>query len=128
VEDLTDVATKDLMLAFVQFFQKGEVKTKFLFIRDVLRKSMTANAFTLKQTLIDGLPNLNLNINNLASLCTDGAAVMISEKNRLAGLLRLEILHILTYHCVYHRSALAVTDSISINLPYATRERLEIKF
>ena len=114
VDDLTDISVKELMVAFVQYIDGcGHVQTKFLFVRDLLKDSPSANAITIHRNIMDGLRSLGIDTEKLASICTDGAPVMVGETNGLAGLLRRSNPQIVNFHCICHRLALATVDTLS---------------
>ena len=52
--------------------------------------------------LIKILSQTNLKTNNLVSITTDGAPYMIGCKVGLTTLLRKEIPHLLSFHCIIH--------------------------
>ena len=113
VDDLTDISVQEQMICFSQYLdQKATKHTKFLFTTNLLSgNSCSANAPTIKASLLQGLEGKNLDTSKLASICTDGASVMTGEQNGLAGLLRRDSPTILTFHCVCHRLALATVDT-----------------
>ena len=110
VDDLTDVSVKELMVTFVQYIDpSGKLQTKFLFVRNLLKDSHSANAITIHNNIMEGLRSLDIDTEKFASICTDGAAVMVGRKNGLAGLLRKSLPKILTFHCICHKLALAAS-------------------
>ena len=113
VDDLTDVSVKELMVTFIQYIDtSGNVQTKFLFVRNLLQGSLSANAITIHDNIMEGLRSLDIDTAKFSSICTDGAAVMVGEKNGLAGLLRRSLPQILNFHCVCHKLALATVDTL----------------
>ena len=88
IDDLTDIAVQEQMICFVQYVGKRALpEVKFLFLANLLKDSLSANAATIKSTLLNGLAEKELEQDQFVALCTDGAAVMLSNKNGLAGLL-----------------------------------------
>ena len=72
---------------------------------DLVKDIPSANAITIDRNIMDGLRSLGIDTEKLASICTDGALVMVGEKNGLAGLLRRSNPQILNFHCSCHRLA-----------------------
>ena len=114
VDDVTDVSVKELMITFIQYIDTvGNVQTKFLFVRNLLKDSVSANAITIHDNIMEGLRSLNIDTAKFSSICTDGAAVMVGKKNGLAALLRQSLPEILNFHCVCHKLALATVDTLA---------------
>ncbi|XP_041375652.1 zinc finger protein 862-like [Gigantopelta aegis] len=115
VDDMTDITSKEQMIAFIQAFSKdtNEVFTDFLFIEDVHEKgdSISANAATLFKVICEKLDELELPTANLAALVTDGASVMTGQISGLATRLKEVIPHLITFHCVCHKLALSCGDT-----------------
>ena len=115
VDDCTDIAVQEQMVCFIQFLRNGEISTKFLFTKNLLKDSPSADATTIKKAIDNGLSAHSLQTERFTSLCSDGASVMVGEVNGLAGQLRREHPALLTFHCVCHRLALATTDGLKDN-------------
>ena len=66
----------------------GNAKIKFLAFNDVLEEFDSANADSIKTTIIKQISNSKLEVNRLSGLATDGACVMTGKRNVAAALLR----------------------------------------
>ncbi|KAK6182012.1 hypothetical protein SNE40_009783 [Patella caerulea] len=113
IDDLTDCSVMEQMISFIQFFDpvKFEVNTSFLSISNILEDSTSANSETLFKVLCQTLAKKSLPLSKLKGLVTDGAAVMIGNKNGLAAKLREVNPNIISVHCICHRLALSCTDT-----------------
>ena len=95
-DDVTDVATLEQMLTFVQYVHSRKVSVRFLTIDNLLAKSTSATAGQ----------QLGIEISKTASLASDGASVMMGETGGLAAKLRdKHCPMLLNIHCVCHRLA-----------------------
>nr|XP_006811893.1 PREDICTED: zinc finger protein 862-like [Saccoglossus kowalevskii] len=119
VDDMTDISVVEQMISFIQLFNpiKGSVETAFLFIKNVLSESDSADAKTLCACLCNKLEELNLDVKKMKGMVSDGASMMLGKKNGLAAKLKAINSHIVFVHCVCHRLALACTDTI-VSLKY----------
>ena len=77
-DDVTDVATLEQMLTFVQYVHSRKVSVRFLTIDNRLAKSTSATAGQ----------QLGIEMSKTASLASDGASVMMGETGGLAAKLR----------------------------------------
>ena len=113
IDDVADIANIEQMLMFVQYFdsKEGEIAWKFLSVSNVLAESNTADAQTLLTVTKQQLNNHNLSLDNLRGLVTDGAAVMVGNKNGLAALLKEEVPSLVSIHCICHKLALSCVDT-----------------
>ena len=111
VDDMTDITSKEQMIAFIQTFLKetNEIFTDFLFIEDVHEKgdSVFANAATLFKVLTENFEELEPPIDTLAALVTDGASVMTQHRRVLATRLKEVVPHLMTFHFVCHKLVLS---------------------
>ena len=73
----------EILITFVQFFNANteKVKTHFLFVEDILKDSTSANAETIFNILTKKLDEYGLQLQNLSSMASDGAAVMTCERS-----------------------------------------------
>ena len=95
-DDVTDVATLEQMLTFVQYVHSRKVSVRFLTIDNLLAKSTSATAGQ----------QLGIEMSKPASLASDGASVMMGETGGLAAKLRdKHCPMLLNIHCVRHRLA-----------------------
>ncbi|XP_020615056.1 zinc finger protein 862-like [Orbicella faveolata] len=108
VDEVTDVAVKEQLIAFVQYVgDDGHPLVKFFFIDDVLEQSLSTNAETVAKCIQDNLSNCELDILKMMSLVSDGAKVMTGHKTGVAARLKQLNSKLLNVHCICHRLALA---------------------
>lgn len=108
VDEVTDVAVKEQLIAFVQYVgDDGHPLVKFFFIDDVLEQSLSTNAETVAKCIQDNLSNCELDILKMMSLVSDGAKVMTGHKTGVAARLKQLYSKLLNVHCICHRLALA---------------------
>ncbi|XP_070580157.1 zinc finger protein 862-like [Ptychodera flava] len=111
-DEVTDIATIEVNVTFIQYVENSEVKTDFLFVDNLLEESHSANADTIVKVLIKNLKQLHLCPQKMSSFVSDGASVMIGKRNGVAAKLRREVnSSLISLHCVCHRLALACTDT-----------------
>ena len=113
VDDMSDISVKEQMICYIQFVDPDThlVRTDFLFIKDILENSDSADSKALSNALFNFLDENILNIKNVCGLATDGASVMVGRKGGLATLLKKQNPSLISVHCVCHRLALACTDT-----------------
>ncbi len=114
IDDMTDISTKEQMIAFIQCVYEGEIQTDFLFIEDIHQKgdSTSANAATLLKVVTETLAELGLTLEELVAMVTDGASVMTGPKSGLSARLKELIPLIICLHCICHRLALSCIDTL----------------
>ncbi|VDH96877.1 Hypothetical predicted protein [Mytilus galloprovincialis] len=80
IDDMSDVATIEQMICYVQYVDpdSNEVNTDFLFICNLLENSDSANSQTLFAVLCMKLKDLQMDVKKISGLCTDGASVMVA--------------------------------------------------
>ena len=111
VDETTDTATKEQMCMYVRFVnvEKQAVVEYFLEMKQVLgHPTATAIFEAMMQVLDPEDQNWKLPLNRLVSMTCDGAPVMISPKNGVAGKLRSVVNpKLFVTHCPPHRLVLA---------------------
>ena len=114
-DEVTDVSVLEMLMTFVQFFNSdtGKVETHFLFVEDILKNSNSANAEAIFNILTEKLDTLGLQRSKLSSMASDGAAVMTGKRSGVATRLKALNRHVITFHCLCHKLALACTDTNS---------------
>ena len=112
-DEVSDISNKEQLISFMQFVDHefGNAKIKFLAVDNVLEEFDSANADSIKTTIIKQISNSKLEVNRLLGLATDGASVMTGKRNGVAALLRRECKLLLNVHCICHRLALACGDA-----------------
>ena len=112
MDEVTDISVLELLVTFIQYVHDGEVKTNFLFVKDFLKASSSADANTICTVAMTKLLSLKLELNKLASIVTDGASVMMGHKSGVAALLKERVnKSLINVHCLAHRLALSCTDT-----------------
>lgn len=108
-DDVTDISVKERFVCFAQFFnsQCSVLHTDFLFVENVLKDSDSANAETLFTLLTNKMTELNMEINKVSSLVSDGASVMLRSRTGLTAQLKEVNSRIISIHCICHMLALA---------------------
>lgn len=112
-DDVTDISVKEQFVCFAQFFdcECGVLHTDFLFVENVLKDSDSANTETLFTLLTNKMTELNMEINKVSSLVSDGASVMLGSRTGLAARLKEVNFRIISIHCICHKLALACVDT-----------------
>ena len=112
-DDVTDISVKEQFVCFAQFFDSecGVLHTDFHFVENVLKDSDSANAETLFTLLTNKMTELNMEINKVSSLVSDGASVMLGSRTGLAARLKEVNCRIISIHCICHKLALACVDT-----------------
>lgn len=112
-DDVTDISVKEQFVCFAQFFESecGVLHTDFLFVENVLKDSDSANSETLFTVLTNKMTELNMEINKVSSLVSDGASVMLRSRTGLAARLKEVNSTIISIHCICHKLALACVDT-----------------
>lgn len=80
MDEVTDVSTQEMLITFILFFdsQSRNTEMSFLFIKDTLKNSTSANAETIFSVPTTQLTKVGLEIKNCSSLVSDGVIVMTS--------------------------------------------------
>ena len=89
----------------------NQATTQFIAIDDLLKDSSSANATTIKNTVMKQLQECGLDVKRLSGLATDGCSVMTGKRNGVSSQLRQESPLLLNVHCISHRLALACGDA-----------------
>ena len=104
-DNVTDISVKEQFVCFAQFFDSecSVVHTDFLFVENVGKEFDSANAETLFTLLTNNMAELNMEINKVSSLVSDGASVMLSSRTGLAARLKEVSCRIISIHCICRR-------------------------
>ena len=105
LDESTDIGDKKLLCIFVSFISKGKMRNEFLKILE-LTKSDAKSIFESVKGYFSG----NNLYTKISSLCTDGAPVMCSTLNGLAGLLKRDLPGLVSVHCFAHKINLVSKD------------------
>ncbi|XP_038677954.1 zinc finger protein 862-like [Scyliorhinus canicula] len=104
-----DVEDSAALMAFVQYVdpKTAEVLTNFLFVQAVRRRPESDFPEELAGLISRTVAQLELPIQRMASLVTDGGEVMTAESAGVAARLRELNPSLITFHCLCHRLMLA---------------------
>ena len=118
LDETTDVANLNQLIAFVRYVKGQEIKEEFLFCKQLIT---TAKAIDLKNILDDFFTSNGLSFNMVSAVCINGAFAMIGCKSGLRGLIKSIAPHIAFTHCMLHKHAL-----VSKMLPSSLADVLKI--
>lgn len=81
-DEVTDISVMEILVTFIQFFnlETEKVETNFLFVENILKNSTSANAETIFNILTQKIDEFGLQLQNLSSMASDGAAVMTGAR------------------------------------------------
>ena len=103
----TDVTTIDKEIVYVRV-----TINQMLFLVSV----ESANATGIVKSIDDAFGNLRSSPEEvrkkIVSLATDGASVMVGRHAGVAAMLKQDVPHLVSIHCVAHRLGLAILDAI----------------
>ena len=113
IDEVTDIAVTEQLITFVQFWNStsGSTEIKFLSPNGLLAESDSANAETIKTSLVAELNQCDLPIGKLNGLCSDGASVMTGPNSGVTQRLKELNKHLVRIHCICHKLSLACCDT-----------------
>ncbi|KAI5083925.1 hypothetical protein GOP47_0000094 [Adiantum capillus-veneris] len=126
VDESTDVSTMQYMILYVTYIENagnGEICTKFI---DLLRPK-SASAESLFDALVSYLKLVDFPMQKLVGIATDGATVMSGQHTGLVTRLREKVPHLISFHCIAHRQALAAGDAFKTNKEFKYVDKLARK-
>lgn len=112
IDESTDVSVTQSIIVYVKYINAGQLFTKFLKLKELTH----ATAAGIFEATMSVLREYNLDVEKMSAIGTDGAAVMLGERNGVAVKFKECNKSIISIHCVAHRLALAsgqAADSIS---------------
>ena len=121
LDETTDVANLNQLIAFVRFIKGQEIKEEFFLCKQLIT---TAKAIDVKNILDDFITSNGLSWNMVSAVWTNGAPAMIGCKSGLRGLIKSVVPHIAFAHCMLHKHAL-ISKMLSSSL--ATFSKLVLK-
>ena len=112
-DEVCDIANNEQLVTFIKYVDPDSSKatTQFLSTKNLLTSSKSANAETIKSTVLTPMAESKLEVFQLTGLKTDGASVMTGRRNGVASKLHEESKLLLSMHCICHRLALACNDA-----------------
>ncbi len=123
MDESTDISQEKCLLIYVQFVREPEFKPVQKFLTALPLQDTTAQGI-LDSTLAL-FKKIGVDLQKTVSFTSDGAAVMLGSRSGVAERLRqkLEIPHMVEFHCVAHKEALAVKDAYGQNKFFLRFER-----
>lgn len=112
-DEVCDIANVEQLITFIKYVDvnSNKASTKFVACDDLLSDSNSANATTIKNTLMKQVKECGLDVLNCSSIATDGCSVMTGRISGVSAQLRKESPLLLNVHCICHRLALACGDA-----------------
>ena len=109
-DEVCDITNIEQLVTFIKFVDVNlhKATTQFIAIDDFLKDLSSANATTIKNTVMKQLQECGLDVKRLSGLATDGCSV---------SQLRQESPLLLNVHCICHRLALACGDANNVVIP-----------
>ena len=102
LDESPDVSNYSQLICFVCFCKELKVEEEFLFC-ELLPRTTAKDVFKLVKRFFN---KHNLDLKMTTSICTDGAAVMLSNHSGFATMLKKKIPKLKVTHCLVHRQAL----------------------
>jgi len=127
-DEVTDISVMEILVTYIQFFnsETEQVETNFLFVENILKTSTSANAETIFNILTQQIDACGLQLQNLNSMASDGAAVMTGACSGVATRLKEVNSQVITFHCLCHKLALACTETTS-DITYIKNNKLWLR-
>ncbi|CAG2186740.1 unnamed protein product [Mytilus edulis] len=113
VDETTDVAVKKELILYVRFLKNGKSSTHFLKMIELF----DGKAATIKSAIVQTLEEIDVPLEKMCALGSDGASVMLGRKGGVAALLKESVPTLIANHCVAHRLALASSQAAAA-VPY----------
>ncbi|KAI5062885.1 hypothetical protein GOP47_0021432 [Adiantum capillus-veneris] len=126
VDESTDLSTMQYMILYVTYIENagnGEICTKFI---DLLRPE-SASTESLFDALVSYLKLVDLPMQKLVGIATDGATVMTGQHTGLVTRLREKVPHLISFHYIAHRQALVAGDAFKTNKEFKYVDKLARK-
>jgi hypothetical protein len=108
LDETTDNTTTKQLIIYVRYCSNGSALTKFLAIIP-LKNFTSVGIYT---ALMSFLRPYNI-FRKICFVCTDGAPVMRSTNEGLAGLVIKENPYVKSFHCIAHRFSLGLNASVN---------------
>ena len=86
-DEVFDIANNEQLVTFIKYIDPDSSKatTQFLSNKNLLTTSESANAETIKSTVLTQMAESKLEVSKLTGLATDGASVMTGKRNGIAS-------------------------------------------
>lgn len=108
-----DIASNEQLVTFIKYVDPDSsmATTQFLSTKNLLTSSESANAETIKSTVLTQMAESKLYVSKLRGLATDEAGIMTGKRNGVSSKLREESKLLLSMHCICHHVASACNDA-----------------
>ena len=113
LDETTDISVSKQMIAYCHILVNGELQSNFLIIMELI----DGKADTIVKALKEFLSSKDVDVQQITSLGSDGASVMIGKKNGVSAKLKHDNPSLINIHCIAHRLTLAAKDSFA-DIPY----------
>ncbi len=115
MDESTDISQQKCLLIYVQYMDQRELRPVQKFLTALKLGDTTAAGIV--QSVLTYFQKIGVDLRKLVMFTSDGAAVMLGCKGGVAQLLRLQLdlPHLVEFHCVAHREALAMKDAYRHN-------------
>ncbi len=123
LDESTDLSQEKCLLIYVQYMHLTELKPIQKYLGAL--KVLDGTAIGIVTSVVEYFERIDVDLQKLVVFTSDGAAVMLGKRGGIAELLRqqLELPHLVEFHCVAHREALAVKDAYQKNAFFLKFER-----
>lgn len=108
-----DIASNEQLVTFIKYVDPDSsmATTQFLSTKNLLTSSESANAETIKSTVLTQMAESKLYVSKLRGLATDEAGIMTGKRNGVSSKLREESKLLPSMHCICHHVASACNDA-----------------
>ena len=100
--------TKNLML-YVQFVNPALKSVEVMFLKSIPLHACDADS--ISATIVDHFKSIDVDLKKMIMFTSDGVPVMLGCNNGVHLKLKAMCTHLIEYHCVAHREALAAGDA-----------------
>lgn len=109
----TDISVTDEELVYVRYLEDGRPVTKFLSIQALAKADAVGIVAAIDKAFLDETDmQPNEWRNKTLGMSTDGASVMIGIRNGVVTMIKADVPHLISVHCVTHQLELGIKDSI----------------
>ncbi|XP_076144513.1 zinc finger BED domain-containing protein 5-like [Alosa pseudoharengus] len=127
LDETTTADNNALLMGYVRYLSGGDLKEDFLFGQYLATDTRGQTIFA---ALTEFLHERAIPMENIIACATDGAPAMVGRYRGFATLLKHQVPHVLTVHCVLHRHNLVaknISDSLHQSLNVAVKSINKIK-
>lgn len=107
VDDSTDISVHKMLIIYIKYRFEFNYKTVFVGIIQL----NACDGKSIVESIKYFYKNMDLDLQKMVMLTSDGAALMLGAYNGVTALLTQEIYHLTAQHCVAHREDLGIDDA-----------------